>query len=80
MFQQRTAEDSQVDGLDPVLGYGADVAIRRLGVRVAGDLPPLALGGFVTTTGAVYAFAPSLTALAMLAGERSLDAVAAASE
>jgi Dyp-type peroxidase family len=75
-FRQRTGKGNTVDGLDPVLGDDARAARRRVGNRVARDIPPLAFGGFVTTTGAVYAFAPSRTALLMLAGQASLDATA----
>jgi Dyp-type peroxidase family len=62
------------DGLDPVIGDDAGTARRRLGEKVAGAIPPAAFGGFVTTTGTVYAFAPSLGALRVLSGDRPLDA------
>jgi hypothetical protein len=61
-----------VAGLDPVVGDDAQVARRRFGKRISRDIPPLALGGFVTTTGAVYAFAPSISALRRLAQESQL--------
>ena len=63
----------RVDGLDPVIGDSADAAHRRLGANVVQGVPPLAFGGFVTTTGAVYAFAPSRTALYLLAGDMPLN-------
>ncbi|WP_436532450.1 Dyp-type peroxidase [Actinoplanes sp. HUAS TT8] len=64
----------QVNGLDPVLGDSAEVAHRRLGTAVVDKAPPLAFGGFVTTTGSVYALVPSRAALHLLAGEAALDA------
>jgi len=63
------AAAGRVDGLDPVIGYTADAAHRRFGTKAVHGIPPLAFGGFVTTTGAVYAFAPSRAALHLLAGE-----------
>jgi Dyp-type peroxidase family len=80
LFQPRTGKGRQVDGLDPVIGDDPQAARRRVGKRVTRDIPPLALGGFVTTTGAVYAFAPSRPALAMLAAGSSPYAVASAGE
>ena len=68
----RIAED-RVDGLDPVLGDDARAAGRRLRPEVHRQIKPAAFGGFVTTTGAVYAFAPSLPALRLLAGDAPLD-------
>ncbi|MET0419028.1 MAG: Dyp-type peroxidase [Actinoplanes sp.] len=62
----------QVDGLDPVIGDSAEFAHRRLGAKVVERVPKLAFGGFVTTTGSVYAFAPSRDSLALLAGEAPL--------
>jgi len=62
----------RADGLDPVIGYSADAAYRRHGATAVQGVPPLAFGGFVTTTGAVYAFAPSRTALHLLAGDKPL--------
>ena len=60
------------DGFDPVIGNDADTARRRHGEDAVKDVPPLAFGGFVTTTGSVYAFAPARTALRALAGEEPL--------
>ncbi|HEY6596723.1 MAG TPA: hypothetical protein VI011_21860 [Asanoa sp.] len=77
-LRQRTGTGHLVAGLDPVVGDDARAARRRIGKRVAREIPPLAFGGFVTTTGAVYAFAPSRSALLMLAGEPSLHTPAAA--
>ncbi|GIF04952.1 Dyp-type peroxidase [Actinoplanes siamensis] len=57
-----------VDGLDPVLGPDARAAAATLAPEVVRGIPAAAFGGFVTTTGAVYAFAPSLPALRFLAG------------
>ena len=65
----------RVAGLDPVLGDDPGTARRRLGEQVAAEIPAPAFGGFVTTTGSVYAFAPSRPALALLAGGRSLSAL-----
>ena len=62
----------QVGGLDPVLGPDAETARARLGDDVVRQIPPTGFGGFVTTTGAVYAFAPSRPALARLAGDAPL--------
>jgi Dyp-type peroxidase family len=67
-----SASKDQVHGLDPIVGDGPDAARRRLGKKAAGAIPPLAMGGFVTTTGAVYAFAPSTAALRQLAGRDPL--------
>jgi Dyp-type peroxidase family len=66
-FQQPAGKGRTVAGLDPVVGDDAAVARRRFGKRVSRDIPPVALGGFVTTTGAVYAFAPSIDALRQVA-------------
>ncbi|GIE95334.1 Dyp-type peroxidase [Paractinoplanes rishiriensis] len=66
--------ERRVDGLDPVLGDSAEAARRRLGDDVVGQIPKSAFGGLVTTTGAVYAFAPSLRALRSLAGSDRLGA------
>jgi Dyp-type peroxidase family len=71
-FQQPAGTGRTVAGLDPVVGDDARVARRRFGKRISRDIPPLALGGFVTTTGAVYAFAPSISALRRLAQESQL--------
>jgi Dyp-type peroxidase family len=68
----RITED-RVDGLDPVLGDDAEAAGRRLKPALVQQIKPAAFGGFVTTTGAVYAFAPSLPALRLLAGAEVLD-------
>jgi Dyp-type peroxidase family len=74
-FDLEAGAAHRVDGLDPVIGDSADAAHRRLGVKVVQGVPPLAFGGFVTTTGAVYAFAPSRAALHLLAGKMPLDAL-----
>nr|WP_221381394.1 Dyp-type peroxidase [Actinoplanes polyasparticus] len=66
-------EPPRIDGLDPVLGDKHEDAARRLPAAVVNKIPKPAYGGFVTTTGAVYAFAPSLPALHRLAGSESLD-------
>jgi Dyp-type peroxidase family len=58
-----------VDGLDPVLGPDARVAGETLAPEVMRGIPAAGFGGFVTTTGAVYAFAPSVSALHLLAGD-----------
>ena len=71
-FQPEPGKGTAVSGLDPVLGDDAQVARRRFGKRIARDIPPPALGGFVTTTGAVYAFAPSIDALKLLARENEI--------
>ncbi|MFC7534236.1 Dyp-type peroxidase [Actinoplanes sp. GCM10030250] len=63
----------RVDGLDPVLGDDPESAGRRLGAAVVRGIPAAAFGGFVTTTGSVYAFAPSRAALRRLAGDDHLD-------
>ena len=70
LFPWRTGRESDVGGLDPVIGDDVRAARKRVGKRITRHIPPLAFGGFVTTTGAVYAFAPSRAALAMLAGGR----------
>jgi len=62
----------RVDGLDPVIGQDADTARQRLTEDVVRSIPKPAFGGFVVTTGAVYAFAPSRPALQQLAGEAPL--------
>jgi Dyp-type peroxidase family len=66
-FEQPAGKGRTVAGLDPVIGDDAAVARRRFGKRVSREIPPVALGGFVTTTGALYAFAPSIDALRQLA-------------
>ncbi|MET0419865.1 MAG: Dyp-type peroxidase [Actinoplanes sp.] len=63
----------RVDGLDPILGDDAQAAGRRLQPEVFQQIKKDAFGGFVTTTGAVYAFAPSLPALRLLAGAETLE-------
>lgn len=67
-LSQQTDAAPTVDGLDPVLGDNEAVARQRLGDQVADVIPPLAFGGFVTTTGALYAFAPSRATLSLLSG------------
>ncbi|AEV83523.1 Dyp-type peroxidase family protein [Actinoplanes sp. SE50] len=67
-----------VDGLDPVLGGNARQAGETLAPEVVRGIPAAAFGGFVTTSGAVYAFTPSLRALRQLAGDAPLDALATA--
>jgi Dyp-type peroxidase family len=71
-FQQSAGKGRTVAGLDPVVGDDAQVARRRFGKRISRDIPTLALGGFVTTTGALYAFAPSIGGLRQLADETDL--------
>ncbi|GID29264.1 Dyp-type peroxidase [Paractinoplanes brasiliensis] len=71
-YGRAAAEPPGVDGLDPVLGDSPGAAAQRLPAAVVDKIPKAAYGGFVTTTGAVYAFAPSLPALRRLAGEESL--------
>jgi Dyp-type peroxidase family len=71
-FTEPAATSRTVSGLDPVVGDDARAARQRFGKRIVRDIPPPALGGFVTTTGAVYAFAPSLSALKSLAGKDRL--------
>ena len=73
LFQEAAGEGSDVTGLDPVIGDDASVAHQRLGEDIAKKIPEPAFGGFVTTSGSVYAVAPSRTALALLAGDRLLD-------
>jgi Dyp-type peroxidase family len=68
-FTETAAKSRTVTGLDPVVGDDARVARQRFGKRITRDIPPPALGGFVTTTGSVYAFAPSISALKRLAGK-----------
>ncbi|MGK5684264.1 Dyp-type peroxidase [Actinoplanes sp. URMC 104] len=63
----------RVDGLDPVLGDSSTAAAKRLPADVVRDIPKPAYGGFLTTTGAVYAFAPTVTALRQLAGDDELN-------
>ncbi|MFI1991760.1 Dyp-type peroxidase [Actinoplanes sp. NPDC020271] len=58
-----------VDGLDPILGANSQVASETLAPDVVRGIPAAAFGGFVTTTGAVYAFAPSRRTLHLLAGD-----------
>ncbi|BBH69204.1 peroxidase [Actinoplanes sp. OR16] len=65
-FDRRT--DPGFDGMDPVIGHSPESARRRHGDAVRG-VPALAFGGFVTTTGSIYAFAPSRPALRHLAGD-----------
>jgi Dyp-type peroxidase family len=52
------------DGPDPLIGASSDPGALR---RTFGD-EPIQFGRFVSTSGAVYAFAPSLSALRLLAG------------
>jgi Dyp-type peroxidase family len=73
LFHEAAGEGSEVTGLDPVIGDDAAVAQQRLGQDIADQIPDPAFGGFVTTSGSVYAFAPSRTALALLAGDTLLD-------
>ncbi|WP_285552954.1 Dyp-type peroxidase [Actinoplanes regularis] len=60
------------DGFDPVIGDGPDVAAKRLGKDAVKGVPQLAFGGFVTTTGSVYAFTPTRAALRLLSTDSSL--------
>ena len=63
----------RVDGLDRVLGPNEKTAREQLPKDLFEQAKPYGFGGFVTTTGAVYAFAPSRRALEMLAGEAPID-------
>ena len=56
------------DGVDPVIGAGGAVALKRDGVADQA----LDFMRFVTTEGALYAFAPSLATLALLASGEPL--------
>jgi hypothetical protein len=58
-----------MDGPDPVIGASARPCLLR---RKGEEPVPLDLGRFVHTTGAVYAFAPSLTTLSRLGEEASM--------
>lgn len=58
------------DGIDPVIGTGGPVTCRRAGVADQA----LNFMQFVTTEGALYAFAPSLTTLGLLASGQALPA------
>jgi hypothetical protein len=58
-----------MDGPDPVIGASTHPCILR---RENEEPVPLDLGRFVHTTGAVYAFAPSLSTLRLLGEERSM--------
>lgn len=60
---------SSVDGMDPVLGVSQQVAGETLAPEVVRAIPAAGFGGFVTTTGAVYAFSPSIRSLHLLAGD-----------
>ncbi|GAA0449361.1 hypothetical protein Ade02nite_58310 [Paractinoplanes deccanensis] len=71
-YGRSLADRDRVDGLDPVVGLSERQARERLPKEVVDRIPRQAFGGFVTTTGAVYAFAPSLPALSLLAGEDPL--------
>jgi len=57
------------DGPDPLIGAGAGPCVLR---RQGEEPVELDLRRFVRTTGAVYAFAPSLAALRRLAGDGSM--------
>ena len=59
-------ENAITDGPDPVIGAGTHPCLLR---RQGHDPVPLELPRFVWTTGAVYAFAPSIPALRWLAGD-----------
>jgi Dyp-type peroxidase family len=58
------------DGVDPVIGTGGAVTLKHDGAADA----TLTFAQFVTTEGAIYAFAPSLTTLAALATGQALPA------
>ncbi len=60
------------DGFDPVIGDGPEAAAKRLGKDAVKGTPPLAFGGFVTTTGSVYAFTPTRAALRLLSTDSNL--------
>jgi Dyp-type peroxidase family len=56
------------DGVDPVIGAGGPVTLKRDGPSDQ----PLNFMNFVTTEGSLYAFAPSLPALGLLAAGKPL--------
>jgi Dyp-type peroxidase family len=58
-----------LDGPDPVIGASAQPCVLR---RQGQEPVPLDLRRFVRTTGAVYAFAPSLSALGRLGDDRRM--------
>jgi Dyp-type peroxidase family len=60
------------DGFDPVIGDDPEVAGRRFGKDAVKGVPRVAFGGFVTTTGSVYAFTPTRAALHLLSTNTSL--------
>jgi Dyp-type peroxidase family len=61
---------ADADGIDPVIGTGGAVALKRNGIADQ----PLNFMQFVTTEGALYAFAPSLPTLQLLASGQPLPA------
>ncbi|MEV4343002.1 Dyp-type peroxidase [Actinoplanes sp. NPDC049596] len=71
-YGRSVAHRDRIDGLDPVVGLSETQARDRLPADVVDKIPRQSFGGFVTTTGAVYAFAPSLPALRQLAGGEPL--------
>jgi Dyp-type peroxidase family len=71
-FPRPAGSGGAIAGLDPVIGDDPAAARRRFGKRVARAIPPAAFGGFVTTTGGLYAFAPSIDALRKLAAKNPL--------
>ncbi|MEV6302532.1 hypothetical protein AB0M02_24170 [Actinoplanes sp. NPDC051861] len=73
LAKYRRGAEGRIDGLDPVLGANAETAGQTLTPQVLRGIPAAAFGGFVTTTGSVYAFAPSRRALRQLAGDDLLD-------
>ncbi|GAA2875638.1 peroxidase [Actinoplanes cyaneus] len=60
------------DGFDPVIGDDPAVAAKRFGADAVKKVPSAAFGGFVTTTGSVYAFTPTRAALRLLSTDSSL--------
>jgi Dyp-type peroxidase family len=69
-FDTLELEEAVVDGPDPITGNGdASCLLRREGQPDR----RLDLGEFVHTTGAVYAFAPSMSTLRRLAGNQGAE-------
>ncbi len=68
----KSGKKAGVDGFDPVIGDDPAVASRRFGADAVKKVPPVAFGGFVTTTGSVYAFTPTRAALRLLSTDSSL--------
>jgi len=62
-------ESAVTDGPDPLIGAGTHPCLLR---RDGQDPLPLKLPRFVRTTGAVYAFAPSISTLRRLGSQESM--------